>query len=282
MSGQKATIASLVGTRIYATFYTGGRGYLKGVLALARSLQRSGCSYPLVVFVTSDVGKSERALIESAGSFVKQVEGVRVPEPVRRLNDVGGFSHWNTSFTKLRVLSEVEFEKIVLLDSDMLIVRNIDRLFDRPHLSACVAGRAANPSWRDLNSGCLVIEPEEGLCERVVRTLDSLDGEILAGYQGIGDQDLLHLAFPDWPDMDELHLSEEYNLLSDNAARYAREGVLAGGFAAIVHFAFKPKPWNMDIRGWLAVAKRALRWRNLSEIRYLRSYRELLKNVTAS
>lgn len=268
-------------SRVYATFYTGGAGYLRGVLALARSLQRSGCSYQLVVFVTPNVGGRERSIIESEGSLIRQVEGIEAPEAVRRLNEAGGFGHWNTSFTKLRILSATEFEKVVQLDSDMLIVRNIDCLFDRPHLSACAARQAANPSWRDLNSGCLVIEPEANLCDCVMHTLDLLDDETLASYQGIGDQDLLHLAFPDWPGRNDLHLSEEYNLLSDNAARYAREGVLSGGSASIVHLAFKPKPWNMGVRGWLSVAKRALRWRSLAEVRYIRSYRKMLGDAPA-
>lgn len=276
MRRQGAMLARRAESRVYATFYTGGAGYLRGVLALARSLQRSGCSYRLVVFVTPNVGGHERSIIESEGSLIRQVEGIEAPEAVRRLNHARGFDHWNTVLSKLRILSATEFEKIILLDSDMLIVRNIDCLFDRPHLSACVAGQAANPSWRDLNSGCLVIEPEANLCDRVMHTLDLLDDEILTNYQGIGDQDLLHLAFPDWPGRNDLHLSEEYNLLSDNAARYAREGVLAGGSASIVHFAFKPNPWNMGVRGWLSVAKRALRWRSLAEVRYLCSYRKIL------
>lgn len=276
MRRQGAMPAKHAESRVYATFYTGGAGYLRGVLALARSLQRSGCSHQLVVFVTPNVGGRERSIIESEDSLIRQVEGIEAPEAVRRLNHARGFDHSNTSLSKLRILSATEFEKIILLDSDMLIVRNIDCLFDRPHLSACAAGQAANPSWRDLNSGCVVIEPEASLCDRVVHTLDLLDDETLASYQGLGDQDLLHLAFPDWPGRNDLHLSEEYNLLSDNAARYAREGVLAGGSASIVHFAFKPKPWNMGVRGWLSVAKRALRWRSLAEVRYLCSYRKLL------
>lgn len=280
MCRQGTMIGGRAGSRVYATFYTGGAGYLRGVLALGRSLQLSGCSHQLVVFVTPNVG-GERSIIESEGSLIRQVEGIEVPEAVRRLNDARGFGHWNTSFSKLRILSATEFEKVILLDSDMLIVRNIDCLFNRPHLSACVAGQAANPSWRDLNSGCLVIEPEADLCNCVMHTLDLLDDEALASYQGIGDQDLLHLAFPDWPGRNDLHLSEEYNLLSDNAARYAREGVLADGSASIVHFAFKPKPWNMDVRGWLSVAKRALRWRSLAEVRYLCSYRKILGDSAA-
>lgn len=145
MGRQETMLARHTGSRVYATFYTGGAGYLKGVLALARSLQRSGCSHQLVVFVTPNVGGHERSIIESEGSLIRQVEGVEAPEAVRRLNDARGFDHWNASFSKLRILSATEFEKIILLDSDMLIVRNIDCLFDRPHLSACVAGRRRIP-----------------------------------------------------------------------------------------------------------------------------------------
>lgn len=145
--------------------------------------------------MTPNAGGRERSIIESEGSLIRQVEGIEAPAAIRRLNDARGFGRWNASFSKLRILSATEFEKIVLLDSDMLINRNIDCLFDRPHLSACVAGQAANPSWRDLNSGCLIIEPEANLCDCVMHTLGLLDDETLASYQAIGDQDLLHLVF---------------------------------------------------------------------------------------
>ena len=139
MRRQGAMPAKHAESRVYATFYTGGAGYLRGVLALARSLQRSGCSHQLVVFVTPNVGGRERSIIESEDSLIRQVEGIEAPEAVRRLNHARGFDHSNTSLSKLRILSATEFEKIILLDSDMLIVRNIDCLFDRPHLSACAA-----------------------------------------------------------------------------------------------------------------------------------------------
>ena len=76
----------------------------------------------------------------------------------------------------------------------MMVVRNIDALFDLPHMSAVVAGQGCHPDWIDLNSGLMVIEPEEGETDRMLDLLGGLREEELAEYAGIGDQDVVQLA----------------------------------------------------------------------------------------
>lgn len=264
----------------YATMFTGGGGYLKGVIALLSSLREVGSRYPLTVFVTASASRDECDAIEHAGAFVVPIEAIEVPEIVSRLNLSNGFAHWNETFAKIRVFSATQFSKIVLLDSDMMIVRNVDELFQLPHFSACVAGHLVHPDWVDLNSGCMVIEPEEGLAERMLAFMDTLDESIFSLYRGFGDQDLLHLAYPEWPSRDELHLSESYNLLSDCAAFCISKGLISERDVAIVHFAHKPKPWSYDFGAWLALAKRSLKHRCLAEIKWLNRYRLLLRSAS--
>ena len=65
------------------------------------------------------------------------------------------FPRFDKVFTKLRAWELVEFDKVVLLDADMVVLKTIDELFDRPELSA--APDFLLPDR--FNSGTLVLEP---------------------------------------------------------------------------------------------------------------------------
>ncbi len=258
----------------YGTFYSGG-GYLPGVIALARSLKGVSSCVPLTVFADKGLGADQRALLERNGISVSVLDEVTVPDSVKRLNDVGGFSHWNRSFLKLRIFSQTDWSKIVLLDADMMVVRNIDALFDLPHMSAVVAGQGCHPDWIDLNSGLMVIEPEEGETDRMLDLLGGLREEELAEYAGIGDQDVVQLAYPDWSGERRLHLPETYNLFSDCLARYLKLGIVDEESVRVVHFECSPKPWSYGWKDWARIFRRALRWGSTAEVSALRRYRSL-------
>ena len=59
------------------------------------------------------------------------------------------------TYSKLRIFEEIYFDKIVFLDSYMLICQNIDELFDKPHWSAVNARGwlQENSTWELFNSG---------------------------------------------------------------------------------------------------------------------------------
>lgn len=73
---------------------------------------------------------------------------------------------WLTkTFSKLNVWTLTSHTKLVYLDSDTLIVKNIDDLFEREELSA-----GSEDLWPDFfNSGVLVIEPSMKTFTRLVK-----------------------------------------------------------------------------------------------------------------
>lgn len=189
------------------------------------------------------------------------------------MNVSAGRPRWNQSFAKLAVLGMTQFDTVVMLDADMMVVDNIDDLFDAPAMSAVSAGRGARPDWVDLNSGLMVIKPSADLYRAAEAILGGLDGESLAPYkQGIGDQDILQILLEGWSAKDELHLPERYNLFQDCIASYDRRGILPYADAAVVHFELAPKPWSYGAAQWLRVLRRAVHFLSLSEIRAIRKY----------
>ncbi|GAA3549781.1 glycosyltransferase [Microlunatus spumicola] len=121
-------------------------GYVVGVRALRASLERVGSPYPLVVAVTDGIGPDDRALLEADGCLLRDVEPLRPPSG---LQDNYANARFAEVWTKLGVWRLTEFERLVVLDADMLVTRNMDELFDLAldddEIAACHACRC-NPN----------------------------------------------------------------------------------------------------------------------------------------
>ena len=93
---------------------------------------------------------------------------LKVPQNDRNPNLV--LRPWLTkTFSKLNIWTLTSYSKIVYLDSDILVLKNIDDLFEREELSA-----GSEDLWPDVfNSGVLVIEPSQTTFERLIERAQS-------------------------------------------------------------------------------------------------------------
>src|SRR5690606_3624872 len=124
-----------------------------------------------------------------------------------------GPTHWQFTFEKLYIFSLTQFDKIVYLDSDMLVLENIDELFDKEHMSAVgpAGGRfPGNEDYNGLNSGLLVIQPNTKDFDSLINLIPSVTERL----QSCGDQDVIIEYFiEDWRNRAELHLDDRYNMI---------------------------------------------------------------------
>jgi glycogenin glucosyltransferase len=170
--------------RAYVTTLCGGDAYLPGIEALGRSLLETGSSVPRVVMVTPDVSTRARESLRAQDWQVMEVEPIDSPTP----DTAQLYPRFALTFTKLRAFGLEGFDKIVLLDADTVVLRNIDDLFERPSF-------AAAPDFflpDRFNSGVMVIDPSPGLFAglyEALRRVGSYDG---------GDQGFLNEMVPDW------------------------------------------------------------------------------------
>jgi hypothetical protein len=217
----------------YATTLTHGDAYAPGVEALGRSLRATGTREPMVLMVTADVPSAARTRLASQGWTLREIEPVKNPTPAKQLL----FPRFDKVFTKLRAWELVEFDKVVLLDADMVVLKNIDELFERPELSA--APDFLVPSR--FNSGTMVLEPSREKLDRMFRVLADQ-----ASYDG-GDQGFLNNFFGDWyTGPGDRRLPTWYNLPNFifqfmHAHRSLREEVERE--AKILHYMVQ-KPWQ--------------------------------------
>ena len=215
--------------------------YLLGVLTLKVSLKMSGARYDLIAVVSDNVAPRTEEILQSSGIGTIRVPKIALSKVIHELNCRGVRPHWNYSFGKLAIFSLIGFDKLVYVDSDMLILRNLDELFSKPHMSAVVAGRSfpGNEHWRRLNSGLMVVEPQAGLYKALVDCIPTAKTNT-----GLGDQDVLQFYY-NWPQDDELILDESYNIFVHYVDYYLknRNKILRGKKIKVVHFVGAEKPW---------------------------------------
>ncbi len=257
----------------YLTVITNEK-YLPGVYVLAKSLESVNSKYELTVLVPNDVNNIVDKTLIGWGLTVKKAQKIDVSDMLSSENKA---SYWGETFFKLRSAGLTEFKKIVLLDSDMIVLKNIDHLFLNPHMSAVAAGKSLNPSWKKLNSGTLVLEPSEDLIQTLISYIPETINLRQSKNLGVGDQDVFNYMYPDWPERDELHMSETYNALSRDC------GILCSNYIKngydglyIVHFIGREKPWDYKFKHIAKIIYRGLTQKNFAELRAFFKYRKYL------
>ncbi len=270
--------------RAYITLLS-TESYLPGVLALHESLKRTGTPYPLASAVSAHIAPEIDALLERAGIIVRRLpETTAIPKDMVESN-----GHWGHTFDKVHLFGLAGFDKLVYVDSDMIVLENMDELFDKPHMSAVAAGLLVDSDSTRLNGGLMVIEPEDKLGDRIFATLPKALAEVAAmGGKAIGDQDLINAYYPDWRTTPELQLAQGYNMFQC----YLDQHIEKHGFRLpqpfsqapgknghpikIVHFIGPRKPWMKGavIRQYWRVLKngRAVKW----EHKLFSEYKKLL------
>src|SRR5699024_2939173 len=154
------------------------------------------CKYPFVVMISENLSETTVELLKQnkVEYFVEKTNSLFKSDIIERLKASKTQSHWANTFFKLQVFGLTNYKKIVYIDSDMLVLDNIDELFEHPHLFAVsdddfVAGR--DEGILGFNSGTLVIEPKSGLVQELIARIP----QVAVIRKQFGDQDVLNLFY---------------------------------------------------------------------------------------
>lgn len=236
--------------------------YAKGASVLASSLKRVGTSRKVVCMIIEGFGLSQHSIL-----LLRRIFDQVVPiSPIDSGDSAGlallGRPELGITFSKISAWSLVEYKKAVFLDADMLVLRNIDDLFERPELSA-----APDSGWPDcFNSGLLVLEPDLDTYAKLVqfaRERGSFDG---------GDQGLLNAFFADWSTSAESarRVPFTYNVTINTHYSYAPAFTHHQDQIRCIHFIGSTKPWSLD--GNPAIREQTLQHATFAHPHFLRSW----------
>ena len=111
--------------------------YLAGVFTLDYSLRKHKSDYPLIVLYTDDLPAEGHKALEKRSILTQRVEYLIPLVQKDYSNDPRFYACW----TKLTPFSLTQYERVVQLDSDMLVVQNMDELMDVELDAPALAGK---------------------------------------------------------------------------------------------------------------------------------------------
>ncbi len=106
--------------------------YIDGALVLQKSLRAVNSQYPLVVALTEDLYnlKNVRRL-QSENIYIEKINRLEYSERTKRNTADPNASVLNTA-SKIELFRLGWYDKLVYLDADMIVLENVDNLFDYP------------------------------------------------------------------------------------------------------------------------------------------------------
>ena len=115
----------------YVTLVMRGDFYVPGAIVMAHSLRKAGTKHELVAMVTDDVSFPARTALECVFDKVVDVAYIRVKHAPLSTSKMETMYHsWmDDSLTLFRCLGLTDYDKVCVLDSDIVILRNLDDVF---------------------------------------------------------------------------------------------------------------------------------------------------------
>ncbi len=244
--------------------------YYKGVVALFESLKLTNPVYNnFVVVVNENIDNTIIDDLKNRGYIVIKKNSIDASKYCENTS----YKYWINTFDKLNVFELTEFDKILYLDCDLYINKNIDELFSLPNLSAVISGKEYVKEWVEMNSGLIVIEPEEGLVNKMLEVLKNTKFD-----KDIGDQDIINYYF-DWKNKD-LAISEIYNMYYFLIDYYVNALGYKSNEFRVVHFIGERKPWMMDDEEIENYRRNTIEENKMGELFYFNKYMDIIKKIS--
>lgn len=255
--------------KVWATLITNSN-YLPGVLTLNYSLIKSNSNYPLIALHTSKLDAESLKILKDNNIPTLLIQNLNPGE------NKSVEPRFVDTWSKLYFFKLTQFKRIIQLDSDMLILQNIDELMDlnlngykfaSTHACVCNPLNFSNypENWCDkncvysdhlninlnksiygphcssglskLNSGILIVDPDMDNFNKIKSKLS--DNNAVNSYI-FPDQDLLaDLFYNDW-----LAISQYYNTLKTFKNCHPTLWNLSK--IKNIHFILSPKPWDVN------------------------------------
>lgn len=111
----------------YVTLVMLGDAYVSGAIIVANSARKAGSLADLVVLVTPDVSENGKEVLGKFFTHVIEVDFITVPN--WRVQKQPHRKYLELVFTKLHLFNLTQYEKVLFIDADAIILKHPDHLF---------------------------------------------------------------------------------------------------------------------------------------------------------
>ena len=130
----------------YATVLHSSEGYVCGAITLAQTLLQTGTKRDLILLLDTSISVAKRRALELSGWKIRLITRIRNPRA-----ENGTYNEYN--YSKFRLWQLTDYERVIFIDADIIVLRNLDILFHFPQMSATGNDQSI------FNSGIMVLEP---------------------------------------------------------------------------------------------------------------------------
>ncbi|KAE8707799.1 Inositol phosphorylceramide glucuronosyltransferase 1 [Hibiscus syriacus] len=202
-----------------------GDEYVLGARVLGKSIRDTGTTKDMVALVTNGVSDYSKELLKADGWIVEPTSLLKNPNQARAKR------YWGV-YTKLKIYNMTTYNKVVYLDADTIVVKNIEEVFK------CQKFCANLKHSERMNAGVLVVEPSDAVFKDMLSKVDTL-----YSYTG-GDQGFLTSYYSNFPNAQlfDPNIPEEV-MKSRPAPQMERLSILYNADAGL---SFINNKWKVD------------------------------------
>ena len=209
------------------------KSFIPGMVALSNSIKNNtDGKYLFSVVATEELKPYESYLNKYCDNiiFVEKIYSNRTTGIKDRYKD----NSW-MMFSKLNIFNQTNFNKVLYIDSDCIVLRNeIDTLFKNENVSA-----VKDIGYGGLSAGVMLLMPDAKIFGKILNQIDNSDYD-----NTYSDQSFLNYFFPEYNQLDNRFNTLEKRLPLDKQT-------------VIFHFNGQ-KPWlPPDENGWNKKKNRA-------------------------
>lgn len=233
----------------YVTTLYGNNEYFLGTLMLGYSLSKINSKHDKIVLVTPDVNENIKDILKDF-FIVINIAYIKVST----VNFVEKNGRFEEVFTKLQALTLEQYDKILLLDSDMYILKNMDHLFEiqapaglfrsldmkeRPNLGSKIDSKFIKIKGGKIhgiiNAGLLLLEPSKDELKEILNEVNSKLNYVLLN----PEQEYLS-----WRYRNKWHyIGKEYNYQFSDTIN--QKNKLSIHDVYNLHYSWVLKPWDL-------------------------------------
>jgi len=143
--------------------------YLLGIRVLIKSVRMLGHTEDFLVLVTESVKQETRQILTDASAKVIEVPSITNPYKSDASRRRTYQSRFDQTLIKLHVWNQLEYDRIIYMDADNIVLNRADNLWNCGHFCAVFMNVAV------FHTGLLVIKPDTHVYNDMLRSLASVE-----------------------------------------------------------------------------------------------------------